>query len=124
MAKTIPDEKIIAALLTTGTIKEAAAAVELSERAIYDRMNTGDFKILYEAARADLLRAAVYELNQHISDAIRTISEIMQDKSTSASIRLQAAQTILNNAGKFSQRLQISESNIQITAQCNKYAAR
>lgn len=124
MAKTIPDEKIIAALLTTGTIKEAAAAVELSERAIYDRMNTGDFKILYEAARADLLRAAVYELNQHISDAIRTISEIMQDKGTSASIRLQAAQTILNNAGKFSQRLQISESNIQITAQCNKYAAR
>lgn len=124
MAKTIPDEKIIAALLTTGTIKEAAAAVELSERTIYDRMNTGEFQILYEAARADLLRAAVYELNNHLSDAIRTISEIMQDKSTSASIRLQAAQTILNNAGKFSQRLQISESNIKIQAQCNKYTAR
>lgn len=109
MAKTIPDEKIIAALLTSGTIRQAAAAAGLSERAIYDRMNTADFQALYRAAKADVIRAAVVELNGQIQAAITTIAEIMQDKNNSASIRLQAAQSILNNAGKFTQQLQLCE---------------
>ena len=39
--KAVSDEQIIAALLQHGTIKAAAAAVNLSERALYDRMNKG-----------------------------------------------------------------------------------
>ena len=45
-SKAISDEQLIAALLANGTIKAAAAAVGLSERAVYDRMNDGDFKAL------------------------------------------------------------------------------
>ena len=39
--KVISDEQIITALLSNGTLKAAAAAVGISERCIYDRMNEG-----------------------------------------------------------------------------------
>ena len=99
--KKATDEQIIAALLTNGTIQAAAAAVGLSPRTIYDRMNSGDFQALYKAAKADLIRAAVFNLNNQVQAAINTVIEVMQDGSNNPAIRLQAAQTILNNAGKW-----------------------
>ena len=110
--QTVPDEQIIAALLAHGTIKAAAEAVNLSERAIYDRMNTGALQALYKAAKADLIRAAVFNINNKLDAAIETVSEIMNNPDNNAAVRLQAAQTILNNAAKFTQRLQIDETGV------------
>lgn len=119
-AKAVSDEQLIAALLANGTIKAAAGAVGLSERAVYDRMNDGDFKALYKSAKADLIRGAVVNLNNQVQAAIDTVVEIMQDDSNNAAIRLQAAQTILNNAGKFAQRLQADESRTEAQIASNK----
>lgn len=119
-SKAISDEQLIAALLANGTIKAAAAAVGLSERAVYDRMNDGDFKALYKAAKADLIRGAVVDLNNHTAEAIKTVAEIMQDKDNNAAVRLQAAQTILNNAGKFAQRLAAGEAQTEAQIISNK----
>ena len=55
-SKAISDEQLIAALLANGTIKAAAAAVGLSERAVYDRMNDGDFKALHGRGYKDCSR--------------------------------------------------------------------
>lgn len=108
----ISDEQIIAALLNRGTIRDAAAAVGLSERAIYDRMNNDDFQTLYKAARNDILRTAVFYLNKQLQAAIDTMTEIMTDQETSAATRLQAAQAILNHAGKYEQQLQKNEKDL------------
>lgn len=113
----VSDEQIIAALLSNGTIRATAAAVGLSERAIYDRMNAGDFQTIYKAAKADLLRGAVFNLEAQLQAAINTVCAIMEDESNNAAIRLQAAQTILNNAGKFAKHLQAEESDTQIQAE-------
>lgn len=117
----VPDEKLIAALLNHGTIKQAAAAAGVSERTMYDRMNSGDFKELYKAAKADLIRAAVFSLNGKLQEAIDTIAGIMADESTNAAIRLQAAQTILNTAGKFAERLQADEKDIERQIERNQF---
>lgn len=109
--KAVSDEEIIAALLANGTLRAAAAAAGISERAIYDRMNDGDFQALYKAAKADLIRAAVFNLNRQLQAAIDTVTDVMQNEENNPAIRLQAAQTILNNAGKFSQRLQVDENS-------------
>ena len=119
-SKAISDEQLIAALLSNGTIKAAAAAVGLSERAVYDRMNDGDFKALYKSAKADLIRGAVVDLNNQVQAAIDTVCEIMQDKDNNAAVRLQAAQTILNNAGKFAQRLAANEAQTEAQITSNK----
>ena len=123
MAKTknVSDETIIAALLANGTIKAAAAAAGVSERTVYDRMNTGDFQALYKAAKADLIRAAVFSLNGKINAAIDTVAAIMEDESNNVAVRLQAAQTILNNAGRFAQRLQADETSVAVQIENNQF---
>lgn len=117
----VSDEQIIAAILNNRTLKAAAAAAGISERALYDRMNDGEFQALYKAAKADLIRAAVFNLNSKLQEAIDTVAEIMTDQDNNAAIRLQAAQTILNNAGKFAQRLAADESSIIHQVDSNRF---
>lgn len=120
--KKATDEQIIAALLANGTLRAAAAAAGISERTLYDRMNNGDFQALYKAAKADLIRAAVFNLNNQLQAAIDTVVKVMQDENNNAAIRLQAAQTILNNAGKFAQRLQTDENSVTRQVECNRFS--
>ena len=119
--RTVSNEQIIAALLSNGTIKAAAAAVGLNERSIYDRMNEGEFIALYKAAKADLVRSAVVNLNNQIQAAIDTVVDVMNDKTNNCAVRLQAAQTILNNAGKFAQRLQGEEQSVTTQVESNRW---
>lgn len=119
--KAVSDEQIIAALLNNGTIKAAAAAVGISDRSLYDRMNDGEFIALYKAAKTDLIRGAVININSQIQSAVQTVVDVMNDKDNNPAIRLQAAQTILNNAGKFSQRLAIEENGVVSQRNDNKW---
>ena len=120
--KAISDEQIIAALLDHGTIRAAAQAAGISERTLYDRMNKGEFQALYKAAKADLIRAAVLNINRQLQAAIDAVVEIMQDSDNNAAVRLQAAQTILNNAGKFAQRLQLDETSVLIQRENDRFS--
>lgn len=120
--KKATDEQIVAALLNTGTLRAAAAAVGISERTIYDRMNNGEFQALYKAAKADIVRAVVFNINNQLQAAIDTVAEIMQNGDNSPAIRLQAAQTILNNAGKFAQRLQTDETGVLTQIDNNRFS--
>ena len=111
--KAISDEEILAALLSSGTVREAASAAGLPIRTLYDRMNAPDFQIMYREARADVLREATNNLNKRVQAAVDTIAEIMTDAENNPAIRLQAAQTILKNAMVFSARLQSEQAGIQ-----------
>lgn len=122
MAKTISDEQIISALLSKGTQRAAAAAVGISERALFDRMNDGEFQALYKAAKADLVRQTVVNINAQLQAAIDTVAEVMQNQENNPAVRLQAAQTILNTAGKFAQQLQKEETNVTIQVDNNTFA--
>ena len=103
--KAISNEEIIAALLQHGTVREAAEAAGTTPRTIYDRMKDREFRADYMEAKNDIIRKAVFSINERLSEAIDTVSDIMNDADTNPAVRLQAAQTILNNAGKFAERL-------------------
>lgn len=107
--RAVSDEAIIAALIQHGTVKAAADAAGTTPRTIYDRMQERDFVAQYEAAKNDIMRAAVCSINDKLSAAIDAVSEIMMNTENNPAIRLQAAQTIITNAGKFSERLTRSE---------------
>lgn len=108
--KAISDEEIIAALLQSATLKEAAALAGISPRSLYDRMNKEDFIAAYQRAKAEHLRAALLSLNGKVEEAIATTAEIMRDEKTNPATRLQAAQTILNHAGRISKQLSQEEA--------------
>lgn len=114
--KAVSDEEIIAAILQHGTIKEAAQAAGCSTRTIYDRMDDRAFRSLYMAAKNDIVRKAVFSINEKLGAAIDAVADIMNDKSNNPAVRLQAAQTILNHAGKFSARLAQDEYNTRAEA--------
>ena len=103
--KALSNEEIIAALLQHGTVREAAKAAGTTARTIYDRMQSQDFTAEYSAAKNELLRKASLSVNDKLAAAIDEVAAIMADPKVNAAVRLQAAQTIINSAGKFSERL-------------------
>lgn len=107
---TVSNEQVIAALLQHGTVKAAAEAAGIAPRTIYDRMADRKFRADYMEARNEIVRAAVFSINQKLSAAIDTVAEIMSDKDNPPAVRLQAAKTIIDNAGKFAERLTKDET--------------
>ncbi len=117
MAKTkCTDEQIIAALLQHGTITDAANVCGISPRTIYARMDNREFRAAYMEAKNDIIRKAVFTINGKLGEAIEAVSEIMTDEAVTPAVRLQAAQVIINNAGKFAERLNESEKASRETA--------
>lgn len=120
-SKAVSDEELVVALMDHGTIKEAAQAVGLAERTVYERMTKSDFQAAYRAAKNDLIRAAVVNLNKRIQSAVDVVVDIMEDTDTNPATRLQAAQTILSNAAKFSTRLQADEAAVVSQREMDKF---
>ena len=107
--KTISDDEIIAALMLHRTVAEAAA-VGITPRTVYERMREQDFQAEYRDAKSDILRGAVLKMTQALSAAVDAVQEIMESDNTNPAIRLQAAQTVINNAVKLSERLSEEET--------------
>lgn len=102
-------EKVIAALILHGTEKEAAEAAGITQGKMRELMKERSFISDYTAAKNDIVRKAVLTMNEKASDAVNVVAEIMNDQSNPAPLRLSAAQTIINNAGKFADRLSKEE---------------
>ena len=101
----VSDEEIIAALLSSGSIQDAAQAVGIAPRTIYDRIGTRDFRAVYSAAKSDIIRQAVFSMCGNIAAAVNVIIGIMNNEENPAGTRLSAAKLLLDNAGKFTDRL-------------------
>ncbi len=119
--KEITNEQIIIALMNSGTVKGAAATLGITDRTIYNRMIDGDFQTEYKAARADLLRTALNRINDNLSAAIDTVATVMNDSKVNPATRLQAAQTIINAAAKFTERVISQEQAMINQAESNLY---
>lgn len=113
----VSDEEIIAALLQSGSIAQAAEHTKLSARTIYDRMGNREFRAAYSAAKSDIVRAAVLSINRSLSDAVKVVAEIMNNDSNNAGTRLQAAKMIIENASKFADRLSVEDTEIATFAE-------
>ncbi len=107
--KAVSDEEIIAALIQHGTVKAAALSVGITPRAIYDRGESRSFRSAYSRARDEVLRGAVFTLNARLAEAITTVAEIMTDKTVNASVRLQAARTVIDTAVRLADHLRVDE---------------
>lgn len=83
-------------------------------------MGTSEFNAAYTSAKTDVIRQAVISINGKLSEAVEAVAGIMNDKEVTPAVRLQAAQTILNNAGKFAERLRSDEKSTAIYAK-DKY---
>lgn len=109
MNKTISNEQIIAALLTSSTRLEAAEKLEISKDTLYKRMKNDVFKIDYRRAKDMIVSDAVTSLQTKMNEAINTIMGIMMNEDVSHQIRLNAAETILRYSIKLTETTELIE---------------
>lgn len=95
------DEKILAALITAGSIRRAAQIADISESTIRNRMADPEFKAKYDKLRGDLLQEAAQGLTARLESATATMSEIMEDGQNPASVRVSAADAVLRHALRY-----------------------
>ena len=95
------DGKILAALLTAGSVRGAAKIAGCSEATVRDRLNKNDFRSQYEEAKQNILSEALDSLSARLTDAVSTIAAVMGDTETPASVRVSAADAVLRHGLKY-----------------------
>ena len=101
------DERLIAALIEHGAVRQAADAIGCSRSLIYKRMKDAGFRALYSSTRDDSLKAASAELSKNLTQAVRTLASIMNDESTASGTRLNACIMILQYGLRFAESVDI-----------------
>ena len=101
--KRLTDESIIAALISEGSIKGAAASLECTTRTLYTRMKRPEFQKLYTQAKADILKTATAKLQGNLCGAIDTLAAIMTDEEAAKQTRVNSAVSILQYAARFTE---------------------
>lgn len=93
-------EKFLLALLSNSTITEASKQVGISAQTGHQYLNEDDFKKKYAEVRRNTFNLATNKLQQSAVKAVEVLNELMTDKETPASTRVQASRAIIDNAYK------------------------
>jgi hypothetical protein len=91
-------EDAIAALLTHRTIEEAAKATGIGLRTMLRWLKIPEFDNSYRDARRAAFGQTIARLQQGASAAASTLMKVMIDPATSPSVRVRAADSILDHA--------------------------
>lgn len=118
--KTYTDDMIITALLTHGTRREAAESLGMNERYMYIRMKDKPFQEKLAAASNNLINAVYDQLRKNLTSAITVLSDIMMDAATGAQTRVNAANSIIANYMKISERIEITDRLDRLEAYVNE----
>lgn len=107
MPKRLTDEEIIAALISKGSIKGAAASLGCTVRTLYDRMKKEDFKALYSQAKGEIIRSATAKLQGEVVASIATLANIRDDEEAPKQTRVNCSVSILQYASKYLETTEI-----------------
>jgi len=93
-------EAAIAALLTQRNVEEAARTAGISTPTLLRWMKEPEFQAAYREARRMAYSQAVAKLQQGATAAATTLLKVMLDQATPASVRVRAAECIMNHSSK------------------------
>ena len=79
------------------TAKEAAKAAGIGESTLRAYKSDPEFVELYTAARHELIDEGVKSLQERFSEAVETVCQVMHDEAAPPSVRLSAANSIIQN---------------------------
>jgi hypothetical protein len=101
--KSKKDEKIITALLSFPTIREAADNLEMSESTIYNYLKDDIFRTKLNETKSGLLKQTTGYLQAGISKATENIIKLSQDEDINPQTRLNACKTALEYSIKLTE---------------------
>ncbi len=91
-------EKVLVALLHHGAVRAAAKEAGVSEATVFRYLQDPEFQAHYRAARRQSVEAAIAQLQSDCTTAARVLREVAEDKEASATARVAAAKTILDQS--------------------------
>lgn len=94
------DLELVAALLTTPTIRAAASAAGISESTLYRRLRDPEFRALTKEARYRAFSHALSRLQAATGAAVFALTQILDDPEAPANARVRAATTVLELAAR------------------------
>lgn len=109
MKKVGNNERIIAALLSTTTITEAAEIAGVSAKTIHARLKDQNFKNELDKARRELWKGYATSLQGRLGRAIQTISEIMDNEEAPPQVRLNASAEIIRSGMRITELVDVVE---------------
>lgn len=107
----VSNQELIAAILSSTTLTEAANKTGISIRCLHNRMHEPDFRIAYTDAKNEIMRKAIAQIHGHLYEALETVTSIMSNPDNNPQVRLQAAQTLINTMTKFKDYANAAEVN-------------
>ncbi|QEL17448.1 helix-turn-helix domain-containing protein [Limnoglobus roseus] len=101
------EPRLIAELLSCGTVTDAAAKAGISRRTAQRWMRQPGFQARYRQAREDAVSAAVGLLHNSTSSAVQELAKILANDVTPPAVKVQAANAVLGWAAKFGELLDV-----------------
>ena len=101
MPKKISDEKLLEMLLIHGCVRKAAAVLGISQNAIYKRLKDNSFRQQYDVMQGFILASAAGAMVNVLDDAVSALTTILTDPHTSAGIKVNAANALLNHCCRY-----------------------
>ena len=101
------DELVIAALIASPTVREAAKVCGVSETQVFARLRKPEFMQRYDAARREVLAQSTAYVQGIVSDAIRKMHEIMTNPDVAPQTQLNAADAIIRTALRLTEQIDI-----------------
>ena len=104
MGKTYTDDMIVNAIMSSKTNIEAVKMPGINERYFYTRLREKPLQAKLEAARANLTQEVSGQLRQSLTAAVSVLTEIMQNDEASPQVRVNAANSVIQNYMRVSER--------------------
>ena len=95
MQLTTKHRRFIVALLEQPTIKEAAQAAGISERAAHNWLADSDFRAELDAAEAALIEAVSRQISTAADEATQVLRGVMTDEDSTVGEKIRAARAVL-----------------------------
>ena len=102
-------EKLLAALLTSRSKKEAAAAAGIAERTMRTYFEDPEFCQRYREAFAGVIEDATRQAQALLMPALSTLQTVMEDEEIPAQARITAAKSIIDYSLKLTEQVDILE---------------
>jgi hypothetical protein len=93
-------EEAIAALLTQRNVEEAAKSIGVASKTLLRWLQVPEFQTSYREAQRAAFNQSVARLQQASGAAVSTLLKIMVDASTPPSVRVRAADSVLDHSNK------------------------
>lgn len=101
--------KALSALITSPTIRDAAASAGIDESTLRRYMKDGSFKIAYDRALSELLQDATRTAHNALCAALEVLKDICMNEDETAQVRVSAARSLIDYALKLRDATTIEE---------------